>query len=256
MINETSTLNSLGVDKSIIHSAHENNGVKHDEEFLPIKTKTELAEKLTNGHIVVAVTPTGSALISRDQQESLYINRDAKISYIITKTPDPRQVRVSSIKLVLSSIGKGKYYASKGKYYDTTSSPTKQGNRVANARTQKTYQTQDQISEIYGTFINKAVDSAITRLKAYYSDNVEELDEWNVRKVYGAIKELSRLRGGGFKSMYDQYLVSIKKYQSGFGSIYAINNSLAKEIEADPLFKQKFVKFVKDTVASLENSAY
>lgn len=260
ILTEASSMSSLGVDPTIIRGAHKEQGLKHDEQFSPVKTKSELQALLKNGHIVVVVGDGKSAVITRVRARSIYVNRNGDISYAVVTSDNPRGKNVGSLSDAMALAGKGSYYASTNSYYDIETPYRRSRDKEQAQMEHDIYRVREEITAIYGPMIKKAAQAAKNRVKRRYMNAVEKGDRYQLQGFQRAVEELNVLieqgypkDSWGFNNWYNSYLRSLGRERRGFGSV-PDNKEAIGEIVNTPLFKQKYTQFILGVIREIEEN--
>lgn len=251
---ESSSLNSLGVDPKVMSDAHTVLGIKHDERFEPVANKAELLRKMQARHTVVVVGASGSAVIAAGAKSGYYtMVLSGERGYPIYPSGTAREV--------LSKAGRGQYFTSvtSRPSYDVSNPRSRKYTRDDNEKEENLTATYDAIASIYGDYVRKAATEALQRVKHRYMDAVENNDKWELQRLQQAVVRLKDIREKGypadawgyFGKWFDAYLRSVDKQAVGIASV-PINRDTIKDMVSEPLFKQKYIKFVLNTIRSIE----
>jgi hypothetical protein len=252
----SSSLSSLGVDPAVISAAHKRLGIKHDETYVPITNKKDLMQKMQAGNVIVVVGDAGSSVITRKTQRSVYANRASTYYYSLVGS---NGVNIDgNAKEVLTKAGKGKYFASTYGYGEIETPSQRAYDKDDKEKSAQVSLTDRAIREIYGDFIRKAASDAIQRVKQKYMDAMENNNTYELQRYQRAVIALKGIREKGYytsdwSEWFSTYLQSIDRRSYGFGSVPA-NYKTMKELVAEPLFKQKYVKFVLDVIREIEGT--
>jgi hypothetical protein len=256
-ITESSSLSSLGVDPEIINAAHTRLGITHDETYDPVTNKKDLMQKMQAGHVIVVVGAAGSSVITRKKQYSMYVNRSATYYYSLVGSNGVKTD--GNAKEVLTKAGKGRYFASSHNYGEINTPDQRARNKEDYSQTEQVQLANQAIKEIYGDYVRKAAEAAIQRVKQKYMDAMENNDDYELRGYQRAVVALKGIREKGYPTTdwpnewFATYLSSIGDRDYGFGSVPNNFNKM-KGLVSQPLFKQKYVKFILDTIRNLEGA--
>jgi hypothetical protein len=256
-LSESSTLASLGVDPELISVAHKDHGVSHNEEYQEVKSKAALKEFLKNGHIVVAISDN-SAIITRRRPHQIYVNRPDNIMYTLAFS-DGQSIRTANLSDAMVAIGKAKYYASVEGHYELTPPAVRQQEKEKGEGDEAVSGAYSSILEIYKPLIKKAAAAAIARIKRKLASGITKMPSYQMSGYKEALITLESIKKDGYPTSrwstfgrwYEEFLNDRGELDHGWGS--ALNNQASmREIVKEPLFKQKFVKFVLEYIRKIE----